>query len=126
MRAQEGRIHQQWEQAAAQCSQLQGQVTALQHTLLSPEASTQHLHSPPQSPHYSPAGETASLSLDNVGQWDTNEQHLPTYLSSQQHNRRCCIPSGGLLPLTYLLALRHKGRYHIANPFRRAQDTTQR
>lgn len=54
-----------------------------------------------------------------------NEQHLPTYLSSQQHNLRCCIPSGGRLPLTYLLALRYKGRYHIANPFRKAQDTTQ-
>ena len=59
MRAQEGRVHQQWEQAAAQCSQLQGQVAALQHTLLSPEVSTQHLHQPLESRHYSPASKTA-------------------------------------------------------------------
>ena len=68
MRAQEGRVHQQWEQAAAQCSQLRGQVAALQHTLLLPEASAQHLHQPLHSQHYSPAGKTARL--DNIGLWD--------------------------------------------------------
>ena len=68
MRAQEGRVHQQWEQAAAQCSQLQGQVAALQHTLLSPEASAQHLHRPLHSRHCSPAGEAARL--DYVHQWE--------------------------------------------------------
>ena len=71
MRAQEGRAHQQWEQAAAQCSQLQGQVVALQHTLLSPEASTPNLHRTRHSRHYSPAGEAARNHC--ISQWESQQ-----------------------------------------------------